>query len=110
MAGGNSTARRAPTGGRGNLPRSGFRRRYPPTDADPATVMAGAHLLLEQRRRPEALAVGLVQDLLDLQAQARAHQVHQLEWPDRVTEPEPARGVELLGADHALPDQPHRLH
>src|SRR5258705_7988210 len=66
-------------------------------------------LLLEESRRAEALAIGLEEDLLDLQRKGRRRRVEQLEGADRMAEAEAAGGVDVLRCGDALLDQLHRL-
>src|SRR5829696_7340093 len=68
-----------------------------------------AHTLLEQRSRPKALSVGLLQNLLHLEAQAGRRDIHQFERPDRVTETELAGCVDVLGRGYAFLDQANGL-
>src|SRR5258707_10808570 len=67
-----------------------------------ATEITSFHPLLEQRRRAESLAIGFVQNLVNLKAEAGRRHVHQLEGTNRVPEPELAGGIDVLGRRHAF--------
>src|SRR5579863_787924 len=80
-----------------------------PAPPSAAADQAGAHPLFQEGRRPEALAIGLVEDFRGLQAELRGGRVHQLERPHRVAEPELAGGVDVFGRGNAVLDEAHRL-
>src|SRR6266481_8514645 len=74
-----------------------------------ASYITGFHPLLEQRWRAESLAIGFVQNLVNLKAEAGRRHVHQLEGTDRVPEPELAGGIDVFGRCHAFVDETNRL-
>src|SRR5579883_3320792 len=99
-------------GGRSALARPALvagRRPVAPALADLAPEMAGPDFLLQEGRRAEALAIGFVQDFLDLEREAGRRRVHELEGAHRMAETEPAGGVDVLGRGDALFDEPDRL-
>ena len=72
-----------------------------------ATNEARLHPLFEKRPRPEALAIGLMHDLLCLKAQARCRCIHELERPHRMSKAKTARNIDVLGRRDALLNQSH---
>src|SRR3984957_19409372 len=74
-----------------------------------ASAIAGANALLEEGRGAESFTIGLLHDLLGLHTQARRHDIHECERPDRMTEAEAARGVEILRRGNPFLDKYHRL-
>src|SRR5690606_37285110 len=88
--------RRAPPNRREPVRRQAPRSADAPPLPDLSADMPGAHLLLQKGRRAKPFAVGLEQNFLNLERQARREGVHELERAHRVTESELAGGVDVL--------------
>ncbi len=58
----------------------------PPARLSLAAAEACRDALLEQRRRPESFAIGVLQDFLRLHAQRGSDGIHELERPEGMTQ------------------------
>src|ERR1043165_4637111 len=70
---------------------------FEPTATGAPSEIARVDPLLQQSGGPKPLAVGGVQDLLNLKTEARGRDVHELEGADRMPEPELAGEIDVLG-------------